>query len=290
MSLGPSELILRKDQSVYHLALRPEDLAETVILVGDPARVPLVSQHFDEIELKKKNREFTTHTGRLRGKRISVLSTGIGTDNIDISLNELDALASIDFNTRKPKEKPLSLNLIRIGTCGGLQEDIPVNSFVLSDWGLGFDGLLHFYSQGNPGANGLLDAYRDHSAALDWQPKPYAYKADDSLNKVLDSEQTYRGITVTQGGFYAPQGRSLRLELREPNFRNTFRSFRFQSLRPLNMEMETAAIFGLSSLMGHKAASISVVLANRASGTFSENPREAVLALIEYTLGRITQH
>lgn len=287
MRLGPSEFILREDQSAYHLAIHPQDLAETVLLVGDPDRVPLISRYFDRVDVKKSNREFATHTGTLSGKRISVLSTGIGTDNIDIALNELDALVNIDLAKRTVKPQLRSLNLIRIGTCGGLQEDLPADAFVLSEWGLGFDGLLHFY-EGSRSGSGILEAFRAHGSKHSWMPEPYAFRAAPELNDRLRSEQVSVGITITQGGFYAPQGRSLRGRLREPGLMETVREFKYGGMRPLNMEMETAAIFGLASLFGHRAASISAVLANRATGTFSDNPRKTVIGLIEYVLERLS--
>ena len=287
MSLAPSELILNRDGSVYHLNLLPDDLADTVLLVGDPERVPLVSRHFDTVELRKSKREFITHTGRLDGRRISVVSTGIGADNIDIVLNELDALASLDLDRRVPLDTPRKLDLIRIGTSGALQPDLPLDSFVLSDYGMGFDGLLHYYQSEAVQRPDMQLAFLEQSRWEVLLAVPYVVPADIRLCEQLDAPEIIRGITATNPGFYAPQGRQLRLPAADPDLLGKLTSFRFEDLRILNMEMETAAILGLAGLMGHRAASLSCVLANRASGTFSPNPRDTVERLIAFTLEQL---
>lgn len=289
MRLAPSELILREDHSVYHLALRPEHLAPTVIVVGDPGRVPMVSRHFDHLEYKKSNREFITHTGTLGKRRLTVLSTGIGTGNIDIVLNELDALVNIDLTTRIPKEDPMALDLIRVGTSGGLQPDVPIDSFVLTDLGMGFDGLLHFYESESVRLTGIEAEFRSFASWSELLPKPYVVASSDGLCEQLASERTLPGFTVTQGGFYAPQGRRLRLPTRVPEFLDTLAAFRSGTRVITNMEMETSALFGLSALLGHRAASLNVILANRPNGTFSKNPRAAMEGLIAYTLEKLIE-
>ena len=289
MRLAPSELILRDDQSVYHLALRPENLAPTVIVVGDPGRVSLVSRHFDHVEYRNSNREFTTHTGTLGKKRLTVLSTGIGTGNIDIVLNELDALVNIDLKTRTPKEKRSSLDLIRVGTSGALQPEIPVDSFVLSDLGIGFDGLLHFYKSEAVRLTGVETEFRAFASWSGLLPAPYVVASSESLCEELASMQTLDGFTVTQGGFYAPQGRSLRLRLQVPEFLDSITAFRTGGRAITNMEMETAALFGLSALLGHRAASLNVILANRSIGNFSKHPVSAMEGLIAYTLEKLLE-
>lgn len=284
MSFKASELILNPDQSVYHLKLHPEDIAPTVILVGDPERVPLVSRYFDQIELKKSNREFHTHTGTYNNQRISVLSTGIGTDNIDIVLNELDALVNIDFERRQIRDSLTSLKLIRVGTAGALQADIPVDSMILSDLAIGFDGLLHFYQSEAIQVADVQFAFLEYS---DWsvlKAVPYVVRANPELCEQVYSEEMIRGFTATIPGFYAPQGRSLRLKQEDADIQETIASFRFRDLRITNMEMETAGIFGLAELLGHKAASVSCILANRVDGTFSADPLAAVDRMIQQTL------
>ena len=287
MSLAPSELILNKDGSVYHLNLLPEDLADLVLLVGDPDRVPLVSRHFDMLEVKKSKREFITHTGTLEGKRISVLSTGIGADNIDIVLNELDALASLDLERRIPREVPRSLQLVRVGTSGSLQPDIPLGAFILSDYGMGFDGLLHYYQSEAVQRPDIQLAFLEQTRWEVLLAVPYVVPADIKLCEQLDAPEIIRGITATNPGFYGPQGRQLRLPAADPGLLNKLTSFQYEDLKILNMEMETAAILGLAGLMGHRAASLSCVLANRATGGFSSNPGETVERLIAFALEQL---
>lgn len=288
MKFAASELILNADGSVYHLNLLPEDIATTVILVGDPERVTKVSEYFDEIELKKGKREFITHTGWLNSKRISVVSTGIGTDNIDIVLNELDALVNIDLVHRTTKSSLTALELIRIGTSGAIQENIPVDSFLLSEYGIGLDGLLHYYDF--TGANQALfqKALAKH---LDWGGKaiaPYVFKCDGSLQKKLMSNRIRLGATVTNAGFYAPQGRTLRLQNSLLNFHERLTSFSFENKQLTNLEMETSAIYGLSKLLGHKAVSMNAILANRTTGKFTKDGLKTMNELIQYCLRALT--
>ena len=287
MPIKESELILNADGSVYHLNLKPENVADTVIFVGDQDRVEKISKYFDIIDFKIQKREFKTHTGTYKGKRISVISTGIGPDNIDIVLNELDALVNIDLNTRQPKEKLTSLNIIRVGTSGSLQNDIPVDSFVLSTHGLDLNAMLHAY-QIDPVTNPEIEnAFIAHT---NWNPdkgRPLIIKNDSGLEKKFESSKTFKGITATAGGFYGPQGRVLRLPLQDPELNHKIDSFRFKDLRITNLEMETSVIYGLSKLLGHKALSINAIIANRANGTFSKNTGLVIDNLIKYTLERI---
>lgn len=288
MSLKASELILNADQSIYHLNLHPEDLAPTVLLVGDPDRVPRVSRYFDHIELKKSKREFITHTGTFNGIRMSVVSTGIGTDNIDIVLNELDALVNIDFQQREVCKSLKTLNLIRMGTSGALQADIPTDALVLSDLAIGFDGLLHFYESEKIQVADVQFAFVEYSDWPVFKAIPYVVGANPELFDHLYSEEMIRGFTATNPGFYAPQGRSLRLKPGQPNLSEILSGFRHRDLRITNMEMETAGIFGLARLMGHKAASVNCVLANRITGKFSSDPASAVDHMIRTTLRNLT--
>ncbi len=288
MSLGSSELILNPDGSIYHLNLLPDDIADTIITVGDPGRVSQVSKHFDSVEVKKGKREFITHTGILSGKRITVISTGIGTDNIDIVLNELDALANIDFSSRTIKGKKRQLSFIRIGTSGSIQPNVPTDSFVLSSSGAGFDGLLYFYDSGQVRNKDLEANLNDH---LGWHPlniRPYAVDFDENLAHQFTGNRIRLGITATNSGFYGPQGRSLRLTLRIPDFNERLAAFSYQNNQITNLEMETAAIYGLAKLHGHRAISLNAILANRATGEFSKNGKKTIDQLIQYTLEKIT--
>ena len=283
-----SELIINPDGSIYHLNLRPEQIAKTVIVVGDPDRVGKVSAHFDSIEYKVQKREFVTHTGSYKGKRITVISTGIGTDNIDIVLNELDALVNIDFEKRTEKETLTSLDIIRIGTSGAMQEDIPVDSFLISKYGMGLDGLLHFYNYKNNADEHMtfLHFMETVGAATDFPIRPYIARAGEDLLKNLAADFT-QGITLTCPGFYAPQGRILRAELSVDNFLLNLGKFSYKNLRCTNFEMETAAIYGLSNILGHQAISFNAILANRVTNEFSKKPKESVKQLIEMVLERI---
>ena len=287
MPLKNSELPLLPDGSVYHLNLQPQEIADTVILVGDPNRVPVVSAMFDQIDVRKQNREMVTHTGFYKGKRLSVLSTGMGTDNLDIVLNELDALVNIDLQKREAKTTHKSLRLIRLGTCGGLQPDMEVNSFIVSQYVLGMDGLLHYYQHDKD----LSDKEIVHTfmAKTAWNnnfPKPYAIKASDSLLDKIAFDMR-KGITLTASGFYAPQCRILRLPLGMPDFAHRLIGVQAKELSFTNMEMETSALYALSRLLGHQALSISVVIANRPNKTFSEDHRPAMEKLIETVLNRV---
>ena len=288
MSFEASELILNSDQSIYHLNLHPEDIAETVILVGDPGRVSKVSAYFDSLEVEKSKREFVTHTGWYRGKRISVVSTGIGTDNVDIVLNELDALVNIDFQKKKVKKNLKGLNLIRLGTSGAIQPDIPVGAIVLSELAIGFDGLLQFYDSGSIQLADVQFAFLEYSSWSVLKPVPYVVRADPALCDQLNSESVIKGFTATNSGFYGPQGRSLRLALEDPEINRKLAAFRHRGLRITNMEMETAGIFGLAALLGHAATAVNCILANRPNGTFSREPAKDVDRLIRYTLDKLT--
>lgn len=287
-----SELILNADGSIYHLGLLPEQLAPTVLTVGDPGRVERVSARFDAVEHRVARREFVTHTGRIGHRQVSVVSTGIGPDNVDIVLNELDALVNLDLVTRQEKTSHTSLKIVRLGTTGGLRSEVPVDSLVVSHGALGLDGLLQFYEAPELQENEYLDRLREHAEGFGWHfpVAPYFVLADRHLSADLAEIKGHVGITATNPGFYAPQGRQLRAPLRFPDYLAMLRSFMFGDLnmRIVNLEMETAAIFGLSHVLGHRAASVSAVLANRADGTFSNNPERTVEHLIDHVLDRIS--
>ena len=289
MSIKASELILNPDGSVYHLNLKPGNVAKTIILVGDQDRVEKVSAHFDTIEFKTQKREFKTNTGTYKGKRISVISTGIGPDNIDIVINELDALFNIDLITRQPKTQITSLNFIRIGTSGSLQKDIPVDAFVLSSHGLDLNGMLHFYQINPVSIPEIEEAFIEQTNWYAHKARPIIIKNSEILQKKLDSGTVFKGMTATAGGFYGPQGRVLRLPVQDPNLNHIMDTFNFNGLRITNLEMETSAIYGLSKLLGHHAVSLNAIIANRANGTFSKNPGDAVKKLIVYTLNKIVE-
>ncbi|MDT0647648.1 nucleoside phosphorylase [Zunongwangia sp. F260] len=287
MSLAASELILNIDGSIYHLNLLPEHLADTIIVVGDPDRVDKVAAHFDNIEYKVRKREFHTQTGTYKGKRLSVISTGIGTDNIDIVFNELDALVNIDFEKRTLKKDLRQLDIIRIGTTGSIQPDVPVDSFLMSKAGVGFDSLLHFYDSNHIQDLEFAEALVKH---LDWFPKksaPYVVGNDEDLAEKLNSKEVHKGITATNVGFYGPQGRILRLALQDPEMNRKLSEFSYKGQRITNLEMETSGIYGLSKLLGHRAVSMNAVIANRATGEFSEDPKLVVDGLIAYCLERL---
>lgn len=279
-----SELILDSEQRIYHLHLHPEEIADTIITVGDPNRVPLVSRHFDRIELKRSKRELITHTGYVGQKRVSVVSTGMGTGNIDIVMHELDALVNIDFHTRHMKDKLKSLTIIRIGTAGALQADIPVDSTVISASALGFDNLLHYYNyHSTPKELQLKQAVQAYFKHLE----PYVVMGNSDLVHHFATPDTFTGITATCTGFYGPQGRKLRSDLQFPDFIEELQAFRFGNDRVVNFEMETAAIYGLANIMGHRAISISAIVANRASQVFSQHGEQTVNKLIEKTITQI---
>lgn len=290
MQLSASELILNADNSIYHLNLLPQDLAETVIVVGDQNRVPLVSKYFDTIEVKKGKREFITHTGMLNGTRISVVSSGIGADNIDIVINELDALVNIDFETRTIKENKTSLDIVRVGTSGGLQPDIETDSFILSEYAIGFDNVLHFYDSEHIQHPEIQLAFIDQTAWSVFKSIPYVVESDLQLTEKLRSDSIIMGFTGTNVGFYGPQGRRLRLLLEDNDLNSKLCSFEYNGMRITNLEMETSAIYGLSKLMGHRAASMNCILANRSTGQFSKDPVKTIDALIKYTLEKLTAY
>ena len=284
-----SELILNPDGSVYHLNLKPEHIAHDIIFVGDQNRVEKISSQFDTVEFSFQKREFKTHTGTLNGKRISVISTGIGPDNIDIVVNELDALVNIDLQTRKPKEKLTALNIVRIGTSGSLQKDIPVDSFVMGEYGLGLDNMLRSYVIDDICENDMEEAFIKHTNWDMRKGKPYIISCSETLKNKFDSNQIHKGITGTAGGFYGPQGRVLRLAIQDPELNNKMDNFKFNDALMANLEMETSAIYGLGKLLGHNCLSLNAIIANRANGTFSDDPYKAVDALIHYALGKLAE-
>ena len=283
-----SELIINSDGSVFHLHLRPEQLADKVVLVGDPGRVKLVASFFDSIECEAVNREFHSITGMYRDKRITVLSTGIGCDNIDIVVNELDALANIDFSTREEKEQLRQLTIVRIGTCGGLQPDTPSGTFIVSQKSIGFDGLLNFYARRNEVCDLELEAaFVEH---VKWNKQlcaPYVIDNDPELIGRIAQDDMVRGITIACGGFYGPQGRELRLPLADPQLNEKIESFEHNNLRITNFEMESSAVAGLSRLMGHHAMTCCMVLANRRAKNVNLSYKNTIADLIKIVLDRI---
>lgn len=283
--INESELILNADGSIYHLNLLPEDLASTVITVGDPDRVAKVSKHFDRIELKKGKREFITHTGYLGNKRLTVISTGIGTDNIDIVLNELDALANIDFDNRTVKSTLSSLDIVRIGTSGAVQQDVEMGTILASAYGIGLDALMNYYQGSYDGEERALQVeLAEYFSALNL--KPYVAKAGASLMDRIAIDLP-KGVTLTAPGFYAPQGRTVRSTNTIPNFIDLIKSFQYKDQRFTNLEMETAGIYALANMFGHQALSINAILASRVDGRFSSAPEEVVDKAIQLVLERI---
>lgn len=285
-----SELIINKDGSVFHLHVRPEQLADKVILVGDPGRVALVASHFEEKEMEVESREFRTVTGTYKGKRITVISTGIGCDNIDIVMNEVDALANIDFKTRTEKQQLRSLEIVRIGTCGGLQLNTPEGTFICSEYSVGFDGLLNFYE----GRNAVCDLKMERAliSHLGWtgnmcQPYPYVIKADENLVERIAQNDMVRGITVACGGFFGPQGRQLRVPLVDPHQNEKIESFEYEGMHITNFEMESSALAGLAKLMGHRATTACMVIANRRAGKANTGYKNIIDDLITLVLDRI---
>ncbi len=286
--IAESELILNERGAIYHINLTPDELADTVITVGDPDRVAVVSKEFDSIEVKRQHREFIAHTGYVGKKRITVISTGIGPDNIDIVVNELDALKNIDLNTRTIKPELSSLTIIRLGTSGSLQEDIPVDSLVAGTHGLGLDNLLNFYRlQSNDEEKQMLQHFITHTQ-LTGNIQPYLVSSSASILKHFVTG-FHRGITVTCPGFYGPQGRILRLGISNPSLVNNLSSFQFGNHRISNFEMETSAIYGLGKLLGHHCLSVNVIVANRVRKEFSKDGGKAVENLIQQSLGIIEQ-
>jgi len=288
MKISTTDLILNKDGSVYHLNLLPEDLADDIITVGDPDRVGEVSKHFDKVELRKGKREFITHTGYIGSKRISVISTGIGTDNIDIVLNELDALVNIDLDRRVYLDKLKSLNIIRIGTSGAMQTDIPIDSILVSEYAVGLDALMAFYTyEASREEKAILRAIV--SQAPSFKPlKPYVCAASKLLLRKIGKDLP-RGITVTAPGFYAPQGRELRYTKSIPNFIKQLSSISKDNWRLTNLEMETSGIYGLANILGHQAISVNAILASRVKYEFSKNPGKTIDKTIKLVLERTCQ-
>ena len=287
MPIKASELILNPDGSVYHLNLLPEHLATTIITVGDPDRVSSVTKHFDSVDFKTRKREFHTQTGTYKGKKITVISTGIGTDNIDIVFNELDALVNIDLVNREIKPELTSLDIIRIGTSGSIQKNIPIDSFLISEYAAGFDSLLHFYDSEHVQYFKISEALKEQTNWFNKKSDPYVVKCSDRLLNKLSSEQTVTGFTATNVGFYGPQGRILRLPIQDNELNDKLANFNFEGKSITNLEMETAGIYGISNLLGHNSLSMNAIIANRATGEFSDNPKGIVDNLIAYTLDRI---
>lgn len=284
-----SELIINPDGSVYHINLKPEHIANDVIFVGDQYRVDEVAKFFDTIEFETQKREFKSKVGTYKGKRITVISTGIGPDNIDIVMNELDALVNIDFETRAVKHQLTQLNIYRFGTSGSLQKDIPVDAILLSSHAIGTDNMLRSYQVDHVTMTDMEDAFIQHTQWNVDKGRPYAIQASEKLMLKMDEKQFYSGITITAGGFYGAQGRVLRLAIEDQDLNNKMDNFTFQSHRATNLEMETAAIYGLAKLLGHEAISINAIIANRANGTFSSNPYETVEKMIQVCLDKIIE-
>lgn len=283
-----SELIINDDGSIFHLHVKPEQLAQKIILVGDPGRVELVASFFDSIEYKVSNREFMTITGTYKNKRISVISTGIGCDNIDIVANEIDALTNIDFATRTEKDNKTVLDIVRIGTCGGLQPHTPVGSFIISEYSIGFDGLLNFYAGRNEVCDlAFEEAFCKH---MNWNPQlcaPYTIQANPELTERIAGNDMVRGVTIACGGFYGPQGRRLRIPLADPTQNEKVESFEYQGRVITNFEMESSALAGLSRLLGHHATTCCMVIANRRAKEACTNYKTRMPKLIETVLDRI---
>jgi uridine phosphorylase len=287
MRIAESELILDKRGAIYHIGARPEEVAQTIILVGDPDRVPIVSKHFDSIEFRLQHREFVTHTGYIGKKRLTVLSTGIGPDNIDIAMNELDALANIDLETRTLKPLLTSLNILRFGTSGSLREEIAVDSFVAGTFGLGFDNVMHFYKIPNTETeNNIIHSFKGHTGLSVGHVIPYIYEGDQQLLSIFNKGY-YQGITVGCPGFYGPQGRILRLELAYPGLIDKLTTFRYEDHFISNFEMESSAIYGLGKALGHRCISLNAIVANRVVQQFSKDSAAAVEALILRSLNII---
>ncbi len=286
--IAGSELILNPDGSVYHLHLKPENIADTIIVVGDPGRVKEISKYFDSIEFSVQNRELNTHTGTIGGKRLTVLSTGMGTDNLDIVINELDAVVNIDLAAREPKELHTRLNIIRLGTAGALQSDIEPGTFVASSYGMGMDGLLYFYEKGKSVMNAAMaEAFVNH---VQWDknlPGIYAVPCSDMLMEKLGKDLVH-GITLTAPGFYGPQGRELRLKLAFPELNHLIESFSFEGKRIANFEMETSALYGLGKMLGHDTLTICSIVANRVNQTYAKDYHSDIERMVKMVLTRLT--
>ena len=284
---APSELIINEDGSIFHLHLKPQELADKVILVGDPGRVALVASHFDGVECEANNREFRTITGNFKKKRITIVSTGIGCDNIDIVLNELDALANINFETRKENAKLRPLTLVRIGTCGGLQPNTPIGTFIASEKSIGFDGLLNYYANRDK-----LDVAfeKEFKKQVNWNPQlgnPYVADADKELLEQIAQDDMVRGVTIACGGFFGPQGRRLRIPLADPQLNEKIVKFEYNRYKITNFEMESSALAGLAQHMGHKAVTCCMVIANRIQKEANSGYKNTIDGLIKKVLERI---
>jgi uridine phosphorylase len=284
-----SELILNPDGSVYHLNLQPENVAHDIIFVGDQNRVEKITQFFDSVEFSTQKREFKTQTGIYKGKRLTVMSTGIGPDNIDIVLNELDALVNIDLKTREIKADLTSLNIVRIGTSGSLQADIPVDSFVMSKYAIGLDNMLRSYLIDTISEIEMETAFIEQTNWDLRKGKPYVISCSEKLESKIFDKKMHKGFTGTAGGFYGPQGRVLRLDIQDADLNSKMDSFHFNDIKMTNLEMETAAIYGLGKLLGHNCLSLNAIIANRATGEFSNDPYKAVDELIAYTLEKLVE-
>ncbi|NVO19158.1 MAG: nucleoside phosphorylase [Bacteroidetes bacterium] len=287
--IAESELILNPDGSIYHLHLKPENLAQTIIVVGDPGRVAEISRYFDLVDFKVMNRELCTHTGSIGNKRLTVLSTGMGTDNLDIVINELDAVVNIDLNKREALKEQTSLNIIRLGTAGALQADIAPGDFVVSDYGMGLDGLLYFYKDGKSVMDAeLAKAFVRHTGWDGNLPGVYAVKSSERLKNILGNGLT-EGITLTASGFYGPQGRELRLPLAFPELNRLIETFNYQGKRISNFEMETSALYGLGKMLGHQTLTICTIVANRVARTYAKDYHSDVERLIKLVLDRVVE-
>lgn len=286
MKIPASELPLQAGGQIYHIGVNPEDIADHIIVVGDPGRVEGVSKYFDTVDFKNQNRELVTHTGTLRGKRITALSTGMGTDNIDIVMNELDALANVDLKTMEVKKEHRTLNIVRIGTCGALQPEIDVHSFIAAEYGFGFDGLMHFYKHGEGFNEEVVDAFVKHTGWGKHLPYPYCVKGSQELLNRIGGDMVH-GITASAPGFFGPQGRQVRAQLEFPDLNSKIDSFRFGDMRITNLEMETSALYGFGQIFGHNMLTVCVAIANRITHDFSKDYHPAVDQLIKTVLDRI---
>ena len=284
-----SELILNPDGSVYHLNLKPEHIAHDIIFVGDPDRVSKITQHFESIKFSTQKREFKTTTGSYKGKRLTVQSTGIGSDNIDIVMNELDALVNIDLKTREIKKTHTSLNIVRIGTSGSLQADISVDSWVMSKYAIGLDNMLRSYLIEEHSDSELENAFISQTNWDIRKGRPTVVSCNEFLENKIYSDKFHKGFTGTAGGFYGPQGRVVRLNIQDPELNNKMDTFNYNGIRMTNLEMETSAIYGLGKLLGHNCLSLNAIIANRAVGEFSSNPEKTVNELIAYTLDKLVE-
>jgi uridine phosphorylase len=287
--IADSELILNEDGSVYHLKLLPDHIADDVIVVGDPGRVERITNRFDAVETRIQNREFITHVGRIGQKRITVLATGIGTDNIDIVLNELDAAVNIDLSSKTEKEEKRSLNIIRMGTSGSLQADVPVDSILVSEAAIGFDGVLHFYDNGNIFDHDMMDAFAQHMNFPSSMALPYIVHGSAQLIDHIADQNTIKGVTITANGFYGPQGRQLRLPIAIPDMNDRMAEFEYNNRRITNYEMETSALYGLGKLLGHNTCTACVIIANRPAGTYSKNHMASESKMIDHVLEKLSE-